>query len=134
MQVAGDGGGVSPAALVHPLLGAVSSASQPEASPAPARSSHGATSGAEQPEASVANPMPNILGGMSSSSEEGVEVDLRHAPPAPAIASPPPTLEAIDGQPEAMLAEQAPAARSSFSPLPVEPRGGGEVAFWSFAT
>ena len=65
------------------------------------------------------NPMPNIFGGMSSSSEEGVEVGLRHAPPAPAVALSPPAPEAVDGQPEAMLAEQAPAARSSSSPPPV---------------
>jgi len=121
MRVAGGGDSGSPSASVRPLRGAVSGMGRPEASAAPARSLHGVTSGAEQPEASAVNPMPDIFGGMSSSSEEGVEVDLRHAPPAPAVASPPPAPEAVDGQPEAMLAEQAPAARSSSSPLPSGP-------------
>jgi len=69
------------------------------------------------------NPMPNIFGGMSSSSEEGAEVGLRHAPPAPTVALSPPALEAVDGQPEAMLAEQASAAWSSSRPLPSRPSG-----------
>ena len=123
VRVAGSGDSGSPGASVRPLRGAVSGAGRPEASAAPARSLHGVTSGAEQPEASAVNPMPNIFGGMSSSSEEGTEVGLRHAPPALAVALPPPTPEAVDGQPKAMLAEQAPAARSSSSPLPSRPSG-----------
>ena len=89
------------------------------------RSLHGATSGAEQPEVSVANPMPNILGGMSSSSEGGVEANLRRASPAPASALPPSAPKAVVGQPEAMLEEQALAAWPSSSPLPAVLRGKG---------
>ena len=69
------------------------------------------------------NPMPDIFGGMSSSSEEDTEVGLQHAPPAPAVALSPPAPEAVDGQLEATLAEQAPTARSSSSPLPSRPSG-----------
>jgi len=72
--------------------------------------------------------MPKIFGGLSSSSEEGAEVDLRHDPPAPAIGAPPPTLEAVVGQPEAMLAEQAPAARSPHDRAETSAQGAQQAA------
>ena len=122
VRVMGGGDNSSPGALVRPLRGAVSSAARPEARAAPARSLHDATSGAEQPEASAANPMPNILGGLSSSSEDGAEVSLRHGAPAPAAALPPPAPEAVIGRPEALLAEQVLAARPSSILPPVMPR------------
>ena len=54
--------------------------------------------------------MPDIFGGLYSSSEEGAEVALQHAPSSPAIVVPSPVPAADIGQPEAVLAEQAPAA------------------------
>ncbi|XP_066373503.1 uncharacterized protein [Miscanthus floridulus] len=100
---------------------AVGAAERPKASAAPARSLHGAASVAEQPEASAADPMPDIFGELYSSSEEGTEVVLQHAPSSPAVVAPPPALEADVGQPEAVFAEQAPAAQSSLSPPPTRP-------------
>ena len=94
---------------------------RPGASAAPARSSHGAVSVGEQPEGSTAEPMPDILGGLCSSSEEGMEAALRHAPSSPAVVAPSPMPVADVGQLEAVLAEQAPAAQSSSSPPPVRP-------------
>ena len=65
--------------------------------------------------------MPDILGGLYSSSEEGAEAVLRHAPSSPTIVAPSPMPVADVGQLEAMLAKQAPAAQSSSSPLPIRP-------------
>ena len=104
-----------------PVRGAVSGAERPEASAALARSLHGAASVAEQPEASAADPMPDIFGGLYSSSEEGAEVALQHAPSSPAVVAPSSAPAADVGQPEAVLAEQAPAAQSSLSPPPARP-------------
>jgi hypothetical protein len=70
----GDNGSLG--APARSVRGARSGAERPKASAAPACSLRGAVSGAEQPEASVANPMPDIFGGLYSSSEEGVEVVL----------------------------------------------------------
>ena len=75
----------------------------------------------KQPKASTADPMPNIFGGLYSSSKEGTEVALQHAPSSPAIVVPSPVPAADIGQPEAVLAEQALAARSSSSPSPARP-------------
>ncbi|XP_066342119.1 actin cytoskeleton-regulatory complex protein PAN1-like [Miscanthus floridulus] len=111
----------SPGAPVCPVSGAVSGAGRAEASAALARTLHGATSVAEQPEASVADPMPDIFGGLYSSSEEGTEAILQHAPLSPAVVAPSPAPAANVGQPEAVLAEQAPAAQSSSSPPPARP-------------
>ena len=108
----------SPRAPVRPVSGAVSGAGRLEASAAPACSLHGATSVAEQPEASAADPMPDIFGGLYSSSEEGTEVALQHAPSSPAVVAPSSMPAADVGQPEAVLAEQAPVAQSSSSPPP----------------
>ena len=66
----------SPRAPVRPVSGAVSGGGRSEASAAPACSLHGAASVAEQPEASAADPMPDIFGGLYSSSEEGAEAVL----------------------------------------------------------
>ena len=106
---------------MRPVRGAVSGAGSPEASAALARSSHGAVSVGEQPEGSATEPMPDILGGLCSSSEEGAEAILRHAPSSPTIVAPSPVSMADVGQLEAVLAEQALAARSSSSPPPVRP-------------
>ena len=65
--------------------------------------------------------MPNILGGLCSSSEEGTEAVLRQAPLSPIVVAPSPMLVVDVGQLEAVLAEQAPAAQSSLSPPPVRP-------------
>jgi len=65
--------------------------------------------------------MPNILGGLCSSSEEGTEAVLRQAPSSPVVVVPSPVLVVDVGQLEAVLAEQAPAAQSSLSPPPVRP-------------
>ena len=111
----------SPVALVCPVSGAVSGTGHPEASAAPARSSHGAMSVGEQPEGSAVEPMPDILGGLCSSSEEDTEAVLRHAPSSPAVVVPSPVPAADVGQLEAVLAEQAPAAQFSSSPPPVRP-------------
>ena len=108
----------SPVAPVCPVSGAVSGARRLGASAAPACTSHGAVSVGEQPEASAADPMPNIFGGLYSSSEEGAEVILQHAPLSPIVAAPPPAPE----EPEAVLTEQALAARSSSIPPPTMPR------------
>ena len=95
----------SPGAPVHPVSGAVSGAGRPEASAAPVCSLHGAASVAEQPKASTADPMPDIFGGLYSSSEEDAEVALRHTPLFPADVAPS-SVPAVDvGQPEAVLAE-----------------------------
>lgn len=51
----------------------------------PTHSTLGAASGAEQPEASAANPTPNILGGLYSSSEEGGEDTLWRDPVSPLL-------------------------------------------------
>ncbi|XP_066333268.1 uncharacterized protein [Miscanthus floridulus] len=102
--------------------GAVGGAERPEASAAPARSLHGAASVTEQPEASAADPMPDIFGGLYSSSKEGAEVVLQHAPSSPTVVAPSPMPEADVGQPEVVLAEQALAAQSSLSPPPARPR------------
>ena len=110
-----------PGAPVHPVSGAVSIAGCPEASAAPACSLHCASSVAEQPEASAADPMPDIFGGLYSSSEDGAEVALQHAPSFPAVVAPSFTPAADIGQPEAVLAEQAPTAQSSLSPPPARP-------------
>ena len=106
----------SPGALVRPVSGAVSGAGRPEASAAPACSLHGASSVAEQPEASAADPMSDIFGGLYSSSEDGAEAALRRAPSILAVVAPSSAPAADVGQPEAVLAEQAPAAQSSSSP------------------
>ena len=95
----------SPRALVRPVSGAVSGAGRPEASAAPACSLHGAASVAEQPEASAADPMPDIFGGLYSSSEDGAEVALQHAPLFPTVVAPSSVPAADVGQPEAVLAE-----------------------------
>jgi len=100
----------SPRAPVCPVSGVVSGAGCPGASAALARTSHGAVSVGEQPEASAADPMPNILGGLYSSSEDGVEAALRRAPSIFAVVAPSSAPAADVGQPEVMLAEQAPAA------------------------
>ena len=107
----------SPGAPVCPVSGAGRS----EASAALACSLHGVASVAEQPEASAADPMPDIFGGLYSSSEDGAEVALQHAPSFPIVVAPSSMPAADVGQPEAMLAEQAPALQSSSSPLPVRP-------------
>jgi len=111
----------SPGAPVRPVSGAVSGAGRPEASAAPARSLHGAASVAEQLEASAADPMPDIFGWLYSSSEDGAEDALRLAPSIPAIVAPSSVPAADIGQPEAVLAEQAPTAQSSLSPPPAQP-------------
>ena len=77
---------------MHLVSGAVSGAGRPEASAAPACSLHGAASVAEQPEASAADPMPDIFGGLYSSSEDGAEDAFRHAPSIPAVVAPSSTL------------------------------------------
>ena len=65
--------------------------------------------------------MPDIFGGLYSSSEEGVEVVLEHAPSSPTVVVPSPAVVAPSLASEAVLAEQAPAARSSSSPPPARP-------------
>ncbi|XP_066342308.1 uncharacterized protein [Miscanthus floridulus] len=107
------------------LHGAAGGAEQPEASAAPACSPHSAASGAEQPEASVANPMPDIFGGLYSSSKEGTEAVSPHAPSPPTVAVSPPAPEAAIRQPKALLAEHASAVRASSSPPPARPLVGG---------
>ena len=106
----------SPVAPVCPVSGA----GRPGASAAPARSSHGAVSVSEQPEGSAAEPMLDILGELCSSSEEGAEAVLRHAP-SPTVVAPSPVPVVDVGQLEAVLAEQAPAVGSSLSPPPIRP-------------
>ena len=106
----------SPIALVCPVSGAVSGARRPKASAAPARSSHGAMSVGEQPEGSAVEPMPDILGRLCSSSKEDTEAVLRHAPSSPTVVAPSPVPAADVGQPEVVLAQQAPVARRSSSP------------------
>ena len=86
-----------------------------------ARSSHGVMSVGEQPEGSAVEPMPDVLGGLCSSSKEDTEAILRHALSSPAVAVPSPVPAADVGQPKAVLAEQAPAARPSSSPPPARP-------------
>ena len=61
--------------------------------------------------------MPDIFGGLYSSSEDGTEVALQHAPSFAAVFAPSSAPAADVGQLEAVLAEQAPAAQSSSSPL-----------------
>ena len=75
---------------MRPMSGAVSGAGRPEASAAPKCSLHCAASVAEQPEASAADPIPDIFGGLYSSSEEGAEAVLQHAPSSPAVVAPSP--------------------------------------------
>ena len=65
--------------------------------------------------------MPDIFCGLYSSSEDGVENALRHAPSIPAVVAPSSAPVADVGQPEAVLAEQAPVAQSSLSPPPARP-------------
>jgi hypothetical protein len=65
--------------------------------------------------------MPDILGGLYSSFEEGAEAVLWHAPSSPTVVAPSPVPVADVGQPKAVLAEQALAAQSSSSPPPVRP-------------
>jgi len=86
----------------------------------PVRYLLGAAGSAEQPEASAANPMPDIFGGLYSSSEEG-ELDILRRE----AASPPPA--AVDSQPLAdeEWPETVPSVRSpvvepvSCSPPPI---------------
>ena len=111
----------SSVAPVCPVSGAVSGAGRPEAGAAPARSLHGATIFTEQLEASAVDPLPDIFGGLYSSSKEGAEVALQHAPSSPAVVAPSSAPAADVGQPEVVLAEQAPAAQSSSSPPPARP-------------
>ena len=119
-------GGGSGAVAVPPssLHGAAGGAVLPETDVAPACSPQGAASGAEQPEASATNPMPNILGGLCSSSKEGTEaVPPRTSSPPPVTSSPPEPGAGV-GQPEALLAEHASAVRASPSPPPARPLAG----------
>ncbi|XP_066320618.1 uncharacterized protein [Miscanthus floridulus] len=120
-RVASRGDRGSLVALVCPMSGAVSGAGRLEASAALARSSHGAMSVGEQPEGSVVEPMPDVLGGLCSSSEEDTEAVLWHAPSSPTVVAPSPVPAADVGQLEAVLAEQAPVARPSSSPPPARP-------------
>jgi len=99
----------------------MSGVGRPKTGVAPVRSSHGATSVGEQLEGSAIEPMPDVLGGLCSSSEEDTEAIPRHAPSSPAIVAPSPVPTADVGQPEAVLAEQALAARPSSSPPPARP-------------
>ena len=65
--------------------------------------------------------MPDIFGGLYSSSKDGAEVALQHAPSSPAVVAPS-SMPAVDiGQPKVVLAEQAPVAQSSSSPPPARP-------------
>ncbi|XP_066320528.1 uncharacterized protein [Miscanthus floridulus] len=123
MDVRVTSGGVhgSPVALLRPVRGALSGAELPKASAAPACSLHGAASVVEQPEASAADPMPGIFGGLYSSSEEGAEVVLEHAPLSPAVVALSLAVVAPSLAPEVVLVEQAPVAQSSSSPPPARP-------------
>ena len=103
-------------APVCPASGAVSDAGHPEASVAPARSSHGAVSVGEHPECSAVEPMPDILGGLCSSSEEDTEAIPRHAPSSPTVVAPSPVPAADVERLDAAPAGEAPAARASLGP------------------
>ena len=96
----------------------MSGVGRPKTGVALARSSHGATSVGERPEDSAAEPMPDVLSGLCSSSEEDTEAILRHVPPSSATVAPSPEPAADVGRLEAALAEEALAARPSSSPPP----------------
>ncbi|XP_066389611.1 uncharacterized protein [Miscanthus floridulus] len=120
-RVASGGDRGSPIAPVCPTSGAMSGAGRPETGVVPMRSSHGATSIDEQPDDSAVEPMPDVLGGLCSSFEEDTEAIPRHVPSSPATATPLPVPVADVGRLEPTLAEEAPAARPSLSPLPAGP-------------
>ena len=65
--------------------------------------------------------MPDILGGLCSSSEEDTEVIPRHVPSSPAIVAPSPVPAADVERLDAAPTEEAPAARASLSPPPSGP-------------
>jgi len=123
-RVASGGGSGAVAVPPSSLHGTAGGAGLKETDVAPACSPQGAASGAEQPEASAANPMPNILGGLCSSSEEGMEAVLPCASSSSPVTSSPPGPGASVGQPEALLAEHASAVRASPSPPPGRPLAG----------
>jgi len=124
----GDRG--SPVTLVCPTSVAMSGAGCPETGVVPACSSHGATSVGEWPEDSAAEPMPDVLGGLCSSSKEDTEAVSRRVPPpsATVVLSLAPAADV--GRSEAALAEEAPAARSSSSPPPTGPLAGEVRPLW----
>ncbi|XP_066374545.1 cell wall protein TIR4-like [Miscanthus floridulus] len=120
-RVASGGDRGSPVAPVCPTSGAVSGAGRPETGVVLACSSHGATSVGERPEDSAVEPMPDVLGGLCSSSEEDTEAILRHVPSSSATIVPSPVPTANVGWLEATLAEEALVARPSSSPPSVGP-------------
>jgi len=68
--------------------------------------------------------MPDILGGLCSSSEEGTEAVPPRASSPPPVTSSPPGPGVGVGQPEALLAEHASAVWASPSPPPARPLAG----------
>ena len=97
---------------------------RPESGVIPAHPSHGATSVGDRPEDSAAEPMPDVLGRLCSSSEEDTEAVPRRVPSPSATVALSPAPAANVGRPEAAPTEEALVARPSSSPPPTGPLAG----------